>query len=66
MSKQYLKPDFKVINMQMMDIMELTGVNSENQGVGYGGWDDGGFIDPSGNFRNSSEEAFWSWREDDD
>jgi hypothetical protein len=65
MSRQYLKPDFEIIKMQVVDIIAQTGVNSQGQGVDYGGRDEGGFIDPSGNARNSSADAFWSEREGD-
>ncbi len=64
MTRPYLKPELQVIKMQMMEMISQTGVSSEERGVGYGGKDEGGFIDPSGNARNPSAEAFWSMRED--
>ena len=63
MSRHYLKPELEVITMQVVDIIAQTGVNSPSHGVDYGGKDEGGFIDPSGNARNAAEEAFWDARE---
>lgn len=63
MSRHYLKPELEVITMQMAEIISQTGVNSSGHGMDYGGKDQGGFIDPSGNARNSVEDDFWNERE---
>ncbi|MBR3092684.1 MAG: hypothetical protein IKG99_06630 [Bacteroidaceae bacterium] len=47
----------------MAEIISQTGVNSSGHGMDYGGKDQGGFIDPSGNARNTAEDDFWNERE---
>ena len=59
MKKIYISPILTIVSSQTEeDLLQASGVFGPNQGIGYGGVDDDGSMDPAG-----KENTFSVWDE---
>ena len=59
MKKIYLSPDSLILNLQVAKMISTSEGVSSSKGIGYGGVDNGGTMDPSVKVHNNVWDEEW-------
>ena len=59
MKKRYISPDCIILNLQVAKIISTSGGVSSNNGIGYGGVDEDGDLDPAVKLHTNSWDEEW-------
>jgi len=64
MKKNYIAPNVEITEIELQQLIAVSGVSSEGKGIGYGGVDEEGTKDPAA--RRRRRKDVWDDEEEDD